>query len=76
MSTKAQEMKDGCFAKAADDEPLFVLRAKDRTAPATVRDWAQRAKNIGAPAEKVSEAMECARLMEAWQQANGCKTPD
>lgn len=39
MGTKAQELVDGCFAKAADDEPLFVLRAQDTFAPALIRAW-------------------------------------
>jgi len=25
----------------ADDEPIFVLRARDVTAPDTIREWAQ-----------------------------------
>ncbi len=31
---------DGCLAKVAPDEPIFVLRAQDETAADTVRLWA------------------------------------
>ena len=59
-----------------DDEPTFLLRAQDRVAPATVRDWAHRARNLGASNEKVSGAMDIALEMERWQNRNGAKTPD
>lgn len=42
MGIKAQELIDGCFAKASLDEPLFVLRGTDSLAPGIVRDWAER----------------------------------
>jgi hypothetical protein len=76
MATKKVERETGCFARAGEDEPLFVLRAQDRCAPATVRDWAGRAFNLGASEEKVREAMDLALLMEQWQREHGFKTPD
>lgn len=46
MGTKADPGKFDCHAKAADDEPLFTLRAKDPIAPWFVRMWrAVRAGN-------------------------------
>lgn len=42
MATKQQELIDGCFARAVDDEPLFVLKATDELAPEIVREWARR----------------------------------
>ena len=42
MGTKANPGKFNCYAKAADDEPIFVLRAKDALAPDVVRYWADR----------------------------------
>jgi len=57
-------------------EPVFILRAHDRCAPAAVRDWAHRARNLGAPQAKVEGAMNVALEMEAWQRLYGCKTPD
>jgi hypothetical protein len=60
----------------ADDEPTFLLRAQDRCAPATVRDWAQRARNLGASEEKARGAMDIALEMEKWQQTHAAKVPD
>lgn len=74
----AAAVPPGCFGKAALDEPLFILRAQDRCAPAAVRDWAHRARGAGTvPAEKVAEAMDIALAMEQWQESTGrAKWPD
>lgn len=37
MSTKLDPGQFDCYAKLADDEPYFVLRAKDPHAPVLVR---------------------------------------
>ena len=39
MGTKNDPGKFDCHAKAADDEPLFTLRAKDPIAPALIEAW-------------------------------------
>lgn len=41
MATKEQELSHGCFADAAPNEPLFVLRSTDSKAPGLVREWAR-----------------------------------
>jgi len=77
MGTKQQEMKDGCFAKAALDEPLFVLRAQDKAAPALVRKWADdfnkyhtkrgtKGRELAKAILKHTEALEIADAMDAW----------
>lgn len=66
MATKAQEKIAGCFAKAAEDEPLFVLRAQDKLAPIVVKLWAELAAHHGAGLEKVHEAKRLAFEMEQW----------
>jgi len=78
FAARAAEAPPGCLGKAYLDEPLFVLRAQDRCAPAAVRDWAHRAKGAGCAAAKVDEAMDIAREMEAWQTAHSdrAKWPD
>lgn len=79
MAAKSVELASttGCLAKASGDEIIFILRAQDRCAPATVRDWARRARGQGTPEEKVQEAMDCALAMEQWQVATGkVKVPD
>lgn len=83
MGTKLQELRDGCFAAAMDDEPMFVLLARDANAPAQVRQWAdEREFDIRAgrkPASdmnKVVEARACADHMEAWREDNDGKWRD
>lgn len=73
MATKANCK---CLDNSREDEPIFVLCARDRLAPATVRDWAQRAEHMKVNKAKVKEARECAQKMEAWQIMNASKLPD
>jgi hypothetical protein len=63
----------GCLGKAADNEPVFVLRAQDMSAPGLVRLWAENASSVGCSSEKVAEALKCAVEMEAWPNR---KDPD
>lgn len=78
MGTKAQELKDGCLARAAMDEPIFVLRAQDKSAPGLVRKWAEDFRQhhvkvgtsghpLAVAITKHTEALEVADAMEAWQ---------
>ncbi len=63
----ATKHTDSCLAKAADNEPIFTLRAQDRFAPALVRAWAhQAAMFLGNDSPKVKEAIACADAMERW----------
>ncbi len=85
---KIEELNDpaSSLCKAAPDEPIFVLRAQDKLAPKTVRDWASRlmleADNTSDPelrvrqSAKAVEATKLADRMEAWQAANTSKVPD
>lgn len=66
MSTKNDPGKYDCYAKLADDEPYFVLRAKDPHAPALVELWASlRAAEFG-HYDKLDEARRCADAMRAY----------
>ena len=56
----------GCLGKAADEEPVFILRAKDKHAPMAIRLWAHLAQMSGCSSQKVSEAMNLASAMEQW----------
>lgn len=72
---KRDEIADpkSCLNKAADDEPIFVLRANDMLAPAVVRAWATLAVGAGAPFEKFKSAQDLAEAMEKWPNR---KLPD
>lgn len=48
------------------NEPVFLLRAKDQAAAATVRCWAAIAEALGARSDIVESALHQAELMEAW----------
>ena len=84
MHQQSRDMMRATLAKLKPDEPFFVLRASDKTAPAIVREWAKRfhahhtkagttgyelAKSI----EKHTSALEIADAMEAWPDR---KQPD
>lgn len=96
MATKLTTMSDavqdrGCLGKSQDDEPVFVLVARDRCAAAIIREWAdrvgqasaQRSIVIGRPVipdalnVKLAEARAIADAMDAWRKAHsGGKVPD
>lgn len=70
--------QNSCLNKAADDEPIFVLRANDPCAPLAVHNWAAFYANSRAPMTpaqmaKYDEAKRLAYEMEAWQDAHGIK---
>lgn len=60
---------DRCLTKVGKDEPIFVLRAQDATAPSQVLRWAARVAEVGpiAPLDKIREACELAIEMLEWQ---------
>lgn len=75
MATKQKELELmaeglGCLGKAADDEPLFILRGQDALAADLVRTWAAKVEANCTMTEhltgKVREARELADAMEAW----------
>lgn len=73
--TDYQDIQDP-QGRIADDEPVFLLRAKDKIAPTIVRAWAKHLKANGGDAATANRAMEWAKEMERWQKANQCKMPD
>jgi len=78
LSTKLQEMSPtGMFAKAKDDEPLFLLMGRDPSAPDIIEHWASvREAEVRAgrrPAgdmRQAAQARECAQQMRSWRDAN------
>ena len=59
-----------------EEEPVFLLRAKDRLAPNVVRYWAILLKNYGGDKDLVLRAEQWASKMEEWQKEHECKIPD
>ena len=77
MGTKLTELRDGCFHRAMDDEPMFVLLARDDSAVPLVMAWAQnreldirKGKRPASDMEQVEEARSCARRMQEWRHDN------
>lgn len=66
MKASEERAGKGCLGKAADDEPVFVLRAQDKLAPAIISVWVEWAKEYGCPKEKLDEAVRTATEMKEW----------
>ncbi len=72
--------------KVADDEPIFILRGRDRYAPSTVAAWSALIssphKDLKDPAKrllvlnKASGALLLAEEMRKFQKERGSKIPD
>jgi hypothetical protein len=70
MSTKRKNLENSnsCLNKAAPDEPIFVLRAKDPVASMVVRIWASLSESMKTqPREKCGRAWQVAVAMEQWR---------
>jgi hypothetical protein len=77
MGTKNNPGSYDCYANAEPDEPMFVLLARDDSAPRHVREWAyERAQAMSrglkpeSDQEMVWEALACADAMDAWRKEN------
>ena len=77
MGTKNTPGAFDCYDNALPDEPMFVLLARDPSAPELVRAWATRRHQAVSRGERpiddmlmVDEAYRCARDMQAWRSAN------
>lgn len=69
---------EGCLGRSADDEPVFVICARDITSTEAVLGWMQLAGGLGAGAEKLLDAARVAIAMTAWRntRGRGGKVPD
>lgn len=73
MAIKRDEISnpDSCLNRAFRDEPIFVLRAKDKLAAKLVRDWAAKAVIEGHHEDaKIKAAWRYADAMDAWREKN------
>lgn len=59
-----------------DDEPVFLIRAKDMLGPDIVEEWANQAEFIGVDPVMVQAAREHAKAMRLYQVQHGHKVPD
>lgn len=68
---------DGCYERAKDDEPMFVLLARDPHAPYLVEQWAfkrlddiVRGDRPHSDLPQAIEAMRSVQKMKDWRFAN------
>lgn len=58
---------NSCLSKAANDEMVFTLLARDVVAPSVIRFWVSERLRVGKNTvgdEQIREALECAKVME------------
>ena len=78
MGTKLNPGDFDCYSNALNDEPMFVLLARDEKSPSIVRYWAQKYKEEKEKAsikkrltveqyKKFNEALDCADAMDTWR---------
>jgi hypothetical protein len=82
MATKTLEQMNpaSCLNRAEIDEPIFVLRSSDETAPGVVREWASRYFDAKGGLDKMTnrqrakyyEALALAEEMHGYRLANHC----
>lgn len=77
MGTKNNPAAFDCYGNAEADEPMFILLARDVTAPEIVDQWAIRRMNLISEGLKpesdramVDEARDCADAMRLWRSKN------
>jgi hypothetical protein len=73
MALKRDEISDpnSCLNRAADDEPIFILRAKDPLAAKLVEEWAAKAVLEQAHEDpKIQAAYRFAQAMKEWRLKN------
>lgn len=70
MGSKDKPGNFDCYANAENDEPMFVLLARDGHAPHLVETWAELREEDGEDPAKVEEARKCARDMRRWRLLN------
>jgi hypothetical protein len=77
---KSDELADptSCLNKAADDEPVFVIRAKDVCAVATILAWInyriESGKNRPGDSE-MREAYQWCNMVAQWRREQGLALP-
>lgn len=66
MGTKRNPGAFDCYASAEEDEPMFVLLARDKHAPTLVWLWATLRELDSEDPAKVAEARDCVAAMLNW----------
>lgn len=77
MGTKSNPGQFDCYDNALADEPMFILLARDPSAPDLVEGWAGQClyeiasnKRPQSDMRMVEEAQDCAKTMREWRRQN------
>lgn len=73
MGSKNNPSSYDCYDNAEPDEPMFVLLARDMTAPVTVAEWIGHRIGMGLNTEsdaQIIEALDCITDIVQWRRAN------
>lgn len=62
--------------KIGEDEPVFLIRAKDSSAVDTLEAWCGFNRSNGGDPKLSELVSKHANLMQEWQRVNGCKPAD
>lgn len=62
--------------KIPKDEPVFIIRAKDKAGPAALKTYAEAAARLGADPELVESVRRQSQAMLRYQLERGGKVPD
>ncbi len=62
--------------KIGEDEPVFILRAQDELAPATIDHWSNLLEAHDGDPRAVKLARDWAQEMRHWQISHKTKLPD
>jgi hypothetical protein len=80
MGSKNEPGEFDCYANALPDEPMFILLARDPSAPELIEEWAVLREGAIEDGERpesdlamVQEALDCAKNMREWRRLNDGK---
>lgn len=83
MARKFIELKNGCMAKAFDDEPTFVLLGRDPAAPVAIRAWIAERLRSGKNHVNDAQIVEARQLLvtmeneqEGWSRRRATQKAD
>lgn len=69
MGTKNNPGRFDCLGAAEPDEPMFILLARDPSAPTLIREWVKLRIASGESGDKLMEALDCAQKMDDYRMA-------
>lgn len=76
MYTKNSPEQQEFLDRVGDDEPIFILRARDALATSTIGQWLELAYRMNVPLAKREKAQLHLEAFYNWRENNQTKLPD